>query len=145
MKIREVITEDEQLDENVGAVIFGQRLQEMVVAGQITYWQAVLIFVLAFGLPIAGMLTFFMWDEIKNKIRRLILDFKETRKINPDQIKQIAADAEAAIQNISSPGKRRFLRSLLNKYSKVDYSDKSAILKLQRDIKNYMSKNADKN
>jgi hypothetical protein len=132
--------ESVDVNESAGFVLFGQYIGNLIGNGSLSVVAGVLLYVGSVAMPLGALLGFAHWNDIKIAARRAIKDFKDRKNLTPERIAEIN-EASTQIMNSLSPGKRRFLISLLNKLNKAGLEDKQAVLSMAREVENYVQKN----
>ena len=132
--------ENEELNESaVGYALWGSALSKLVAAGTISTTSAILIYLA----PVISAAAFFLWLDgtwIK-KAKQMYQDFKDKKELDENKVAAVAKEAEAALERIKHPGKKRYLKGLISQYKHLDLTEKDYALKIQRQIQNYVKRN----
>jgi hypothetical protein len=75
--------------------------------------------------------------NVSDKFKQIVQDYKDKKKINPDDLKAFEQEVLANINQLPA-GKQKFIKSLINKIHNTNIEDKGTVLKLKRNVEDSM-------
>ncbi len=132
------VNEDVLNEASPGFALWGKAVGNMISNGTLTPIQGALVFV---GAPLAiyhAIDTEFGAEYVR-KVKRFIADYKEKKKINPEQVDKLVSDTTEAIKDFA-PGEQRHAIKLIKRNKEAFASgDKNKMLRAQRELKGYVN------